>query len=191
MMTSHTINDLIQLLNNPDQSIRQTAKQTLMNLGKSIVPKLIQAIEDSEGHIRDETIHLLGELADERSIPTLTALLDNPDRVLVHRAVMALLAYQKDEILKLLLEKLAELPANTGMHVIKEIGSYRYYDAIDTLMELVATTNLHSYRFMAIRTLTQLNATKAKSLIAKFQNDADYFVSQSARQAMTHLATIC
>lgn len=189
-MTTSEVLNLVELLNNPDWQVRNSIAQTLLNQGQRIVPILLQSLLTTEVIVRDEIIHILGELADERSVPILVTFLGADDRLLVHRTVMALLAFKQGDILDLLLAKLHTFPANTVMHVIKQVGLQNHRAAIPMLMDLVAITPSDNYRFMAIRALVALEATEAQDLIAQYLDAEDYYVRESAEMGIEQLSQL-
>lgn len=185
-MTTTEILDLIQLLDNPDWQVRNSIAQTIVNQDQKIVPVLIKTLPTTTGLVRDEIIHILGELEDERAIGSLTSMLNDTDKLIINRVVMALLKFQNETVIELLLSKLNDLPPNTAMHVIKHLGTRRYQPAVAFLIDLMTTTVSHNYRFMAIRALDALDATEALDIIAQFVDDPDYYVRTSAQQALEH-----
>lgn len=76
--TAQAVDDLIALLSGPDRLLARLAADALIAIGPAAVPALIRTIEGGHPHARVPAARALAAIGDQRAIPTLFALLDDP-----------------------------------------------------------------------------------------------------------------
>jgi len=90
------VKPLIALLKDPDYSVRDRARDALVEIGAPAVELLIVALRNTDSDVRDRATRALGALKDPRAVePLIMALKDDPDSD-VRKSAAAALGAAKD-----------------------------------------------------------------------------------------------
>lgn len=82
--------DLVRALGDTDEHARASAREALVATGASAVPKVIEALLDSNPSVRGAAAQALGEIADPRAVEPLTLALGDVNPWAQRRAALAL-----------------------------------------------------------------------------------------------------
>ena len=126
------INGLIEELGDPDGLKRQKARLLLAESGEGAVPKLLEALSDSDWHVRWEATKALSVIQDPKSAPELVNVLNDECIDVRWAAMEALINIGRPSLIPLfeeLLEKFDSPIMREGayhiLHVLKDKGELR------------------------------------------------------------------
>ena len=95
-LTGTNIESLMDMLASKEGKTRQTARESLIALGKPAVPSLTRALRNSKlNHLRWEAAKCLGSINDTRAIPSLVKALEDKDHDVAWLAAVALKKFKK------------------------------------------------------------------------------------------------
>jgi HEAT repeat protein len=98
------INNLIELLDSRDPSVRKEAQNHLAEIGRSAVPALMKLTNQPKSELRWEAAYILGDIGDPMAIPTLIALLVDEAFEVRWRAAESLIKMNRASIIPLFQE---------------------------------------------------------------------------------------
>lgn len=135
------LESLMDMLASKDGMIRQKARKSLVDMGKSAVSSLIFALENSKlDKVRWEAAKALGEIVDVRSIPVLIKSLEDSDHDVIWLAAKALSKFKKSAW-PLLLQALIKDESDSVIlrqgvhHVFLHQREEGFNDLLETLMK--------------------------------------------------------
>ncbi|WP_440951842.1 HEAT repeat domain-containing protein [Methanococcoides sp. FTZ1] len=205
---------LIQNTGNPDVSVRVDAVKDLVEIGKPAVDPLIQALNEDNPKVRENSAASLGKIGDERAVHSLIELLaDENDEV--RRAAEIALCDVGEPAVEPLVEAIYAPNANwavlsNGMRVLGTIGDERAVgpligmlggeDAVDAaaalgsigepavepLIDVLADDDPH-VRAWAARALGKTDDPRAVEPLVELLNDEDENVRSNAAMALGKL----
>jgi HEAT repeat protein len=108
-------------LGHPDTGVRMAAVEALGKIGdRPSINALARALADPSPEVRQEAISALSNQG-EKAIPVLSARVNDPDRFIRRRAVLALAGMKDEEVLPVLLRALATADPDTAEVLIAVI----------------------------------------------------------------------
>jgi len=147
------IEELVQMLGNRDGMKRQKARWALETIGKPAVPELTRLLKHcGDEQIRWEAAKALSAIQDERSIPSLIAVLDDEDQDMSWLAAEALIKFRKKAwppLLRTLISKGAKSPLlrQSAHHILR---SQKDGDNSGLLANLLKSLELNTVQEMTI-----------------------------------------
>lgn len=94
--SNNSLDQLLEMLDNKDGLLRQSARKSLVAMGEAAVLPLMQALQSSKSdQVRWEAAKALGAMGDARAIPTLITALGDRDSDVVWLAAVALHSFGK------------------------------------------------------------------------------------------------
>ena len=138
---STDLESLMDMLASKDGMIRQTARKSLVALGKPAVPSLAYALRNSKSdQVRWEAAKALGAIGDTRSIPPLVKALVDTDHDVAWLAAVALSKFKKaawSPLLRALMKAGPDsVPLRQGAHhVLLHQSEAGFNDLLATLIK--------------------------------------------------------
>lgn len=178
---------LVAALADPNEWVRVQVADALGHVGN---PKVAQVIAnhletEREPHVRATIVKSLGAIGDERMLPVLALLLDDPDNRVRANTVEALVHLQtRKGDLKKILGKLANDPsnrvrANAALALLAE-GDKKGREILEAMIKLKD----EFMRASALYALGELKMKIDQRLIVKHFDDASWLVRKNAVRAM-------
>ncbi|MDF7826149.1 HEAT repeat domain-containing protein [Pontiellaceae bacterium B12227] len=128
--------------------------------------KLVKTLTDSRQFMRLDAINALAELKDETSVDPLGALVQDPDVVIVHKAIDALAAIGTPSTEKYMLQAIT-LPTNPArLTAAKALGSLKSTQAVDLLAQAL-NDEYENIAAAAAASLGQIGDPKAIPALAE------------------------
>jgi HEAT repeat protein len=125
-------------LDDKNSGKKLTARNTLVRMGKTIIPQLHKLLESENGFLRTETVKIVELIADRRSIPFLISLLDDKEFEIRWITAEGLIKIGRRSILPLLKsirDGESSYFLNKGAHHV--LSSLLYESEKDKLMPLM------------------------------------------------------
>ncbi len=176
--------------------IYEAAEAWFLQRGPAVVPALVSGLEN---HYLGSVCHwrillLLGEFAEEKTLPTILKALDRAlrdgDPIVLPGAMEALAVFHTREAVHALISLLHEDDADVIRHAAGLLGDMGDEIAIKPLLELLETDDA-SVRYSATRALIQFERPSARTALEKhLENEADLEIRElltSAGIGSSHL----
>lgn len=157
------IEPIMQLLNDPDASIRATAILLATNVKKDeqLENALIPLLDDSDWWVRINAADALGEVGGKTSVPYLLKMLDDPDTR--WSALEALARVKEQSCVPSVMALLDEPEPDVRVEVIKALVRFESKKAIERLKQLVKTDPTLEVRHEAYRGVQSLSGERELS----------------------------
>ena len=183
------MNDLADLITalDGDAPERRAAQTQLVTVGEPAVAPLIEALETEEGHRAWAAAEVLGLLHDRRAFEPLLRAVRSTNPLVGGMAVKALLLYEDQDIVPLLVEALPSAHIITQQTIIVSLQKIPDGRAVAMLVDLLGQIESPTMRCAIIQTLGALGDAQAVPAIRAFQDDPDHHIREWAAVALKQL----
>jgi HEAT repeat protein len=158
---------LMDMLANKDGMSRQTARQSLVAIGKPAVSSLARTLQNSRlDHVRWEAAKILGAIGDIRSIPSLIKALEDRDQDVAWLAAEALRKFKKEAwspILRRLIKRRSDsdLLRQGVYHIMRNQKEDGFNDLLATLRKALKSGTAQESALLAANDILKRMKTKS------------------------------
>ena len=182
-----TIPQLIERMARDDFNGQDTSRR-LAEMGPAAVPALIQATSHQAPRVRYWSIAALSAIGDERAVPAITRLLDDPDSLVRAVAVWHLGRwFDRPEVREKVLAKLRDEDAFVRGWALRLVQARNCREAVPSVRSLLRDKE-PSVRYDALHTLAVMEGADALETLKKaLQEDESPLVRECAVRCCTVL----
>lgn len=178
LATAETAELLIELLADPMPGIRAVALRALARVNPDVFIATLAGREpDAHWTVRVAEANALGTLPAERSLPRLTALLEDADQRVVPAAIEALAASRPPGLDKILIEKLSEDDFAVRAAAASALGGLKSPTAVPALIEAykIATVDVtYAARDAILTAINTIEPQTGRQLLQQALADKDW-----------------
>jgi HEAT repeat protein/protein-S-isoprenylcysteine O-methyltransferase Ste14 len=183
------VDPLIELLNDPDPSLRQIAASTLGKIGSTrAADALIESLKDKNSSVRWDAAGSLGKIRAEKAVEPLIKMLRDESGPVFYQAVTSLGRIGSLKALDPLIEAL-DVPSYWNRKaVVTALGDLGSEKAVDALLNVLEEDdlNVHVKREIMV-TFLKLGSKKTMSALREAIDDVDPEVRIYAQEALKRL----
>lgn len=216
-MSNQSIETWITNLNHEDKKIRKEAVLALSYTGQPAIDPLVKALAagqiseevlaDIMGRIGNEALddlahylgkgdvalrrqiaHVLGVMADARTIEALIDALEDTEDVVRAEVAASLGSFSDPRAARPLMDHLDDANVLVRARAAESLRSYHRDPAVLPTLMLAATDSAHEVRNGVARALAYFQDERAVALLNKFTEDSDSEVRQTAAASLQHQA---
>ncbi len=183
------VDPLIDLLEDPDPSLRQIAASVLGRIGSArATDPLIESLEDKNSNVRWDAAGALGKIRAEKSVGPLITMLKDESGPVFYQAVTALGRIGSLEALDSLIAALDVPNSWNRKAVVTALGDLGSEKAVDPLLSILKEDglNVHVKREIMV-TFLKIGSKKALTALKRAIDDDDHEVRLYAQEALKRL----
>jgi HEAT repeat protein len=164
----------------------QPAMDALTQMGRAVVPLLLENLASAEPEMRAKIAFVLGRIGDPRAVDSLLVLVGDASTHVRSRAITALLNIGGERAVSALARHTAHESVEMRVAAAKAIGGLSHAGYLDSLIALLADRET-SVRLATIESLGLLRDVRAADFVASFVDDDDPDIRASAVEALGRL----
>lgn len=180
------IQALIDRLADGDSTIRNEARNELVEIGSDAVGALVEVMTTQSGRPSWEAAKALANINDSRCLPIMERMLVEGNVIIAQTAVTALINYQPNDLVGLFNRALANTHQVVKLKIIESLGELNQQIDPQPLMEILASTDSASIRYTIIDTLLKQNIRGDYGLVVSFADDPDRHVQKRVQRYREH-----
>ncbi|MCE5214423.1 MAG: HEAT repeat domain-containing protein [Methanobacterium sp.] len=177
------VNPLINTLTHPDSEVRNSAVQTLADLGDMAFDAILKASRSKDRVFRRKACDVLGIMADPKAISPLTRLLNDRDRYVRRRAAHALINIPDEKAVPSLIKALKDREKKVRSRSALALGNIGDVRAMKPLIKSLKDDS-STVRLSAITALGQLGQPQAVDPITRLLKDRNSRVRYTAQKTL-------
>jgi HEAT repeat protein/protein-S-isoprenylcysteine O-methyltransferase Ste14 len=185
------VGPLIELLKDPDPSLRQIAAAVLGRIGsKRAVDSLIESLKDKNSNIRWEAAGALGQIRAEKAVEPLIATLEDESGPVVYLAAASLGRIGSLKALDPLIAALNVTNNWSRKAVVTALGDLGSEKAVDPLLVILQEDDLNvEVKREIMVTFLKIESRKTLAALREALSDEDAEVRIYAREALKRLGS--
>jgi protein-S-isoprenylcysteine O-methyltransferase Ste14 len=188
-MGDQAVDPLIELLEDPDPSLRQIAASVLGKIGSArAVDALIESLKDKNGNVRWDAAHALGQIRAEKAVEPLITMLKDESEPVIYQAATALGRIGSLKAVDHLIQSLDQENSWNRKAVVTALWNIGSEKAVDPLLDILEEEELASCVKREIMVaFLKIGSQKTLSALREALNDEDSEVRIYAREALKRL----
>jgi len=182
--------ELIQNLWHSNPEVRDQSRDALIAMGQEIVDDLAQVMLGINSSRARDVMEVLARIKDPRSLEALRCALLSKNAIIGQAAVEALVRFDQNIAVNQFINALNQVNILVQISIIQAFAQLANRRAIQPLLDLLATTQSPTLRYLIIDTLGKLPEKRIMPIITRYLYDEDYQVRKHARMTLHQILTI-